>query len=325
MRSQKNRPLATTRHGEAMEAIASETKASEPTVTGFSEVYGYVTFSDGSSINIPEGTEREVFGSYNQGLRIIWSKDDCVETKQVSILLDDPKSSVLHQLGMDKQPEAQPDVTATEFMHETGAIRFSDGEHMYVHPKTERRLANNRTLVITYDKGVSFLERTVTISLGDKKTDILKWIADVESPPTRTAGLSDHTVPMTSGFMKPAGAFLPDSGTRKEFSTGSVRDSAENRGRFDLITPIGLLRLAIHYERGARKYLSRNWEKGQETGRYVESMMRHLNSYMAGDRTEDHLAAVAWNAFALMHTGTKIKEGKLPDSLNTLPFPVEDL
>ena len=34
---------------------------------------------------------------------------------------------------------------------------------------------------------------------------------------------------------------------------------------------------------------------------FVDSMLRHGQQYLAGDRSEDHLAAVAWNAFSLMH------------------------
>jgi hypothetical protein len=90
-----------------------------------------------------------------------------------------------------------------------------------------------------------------------------------------------------------------DSGARESFSTGSVRDTRAGKGRFDLI-PVGpLKRLAKHYENGANKYGDHNWELGQPSSRYYDSAMRHLISYMAGDRSEDHPAAIAWNAFAI--------------------------
>lgn len=93
---------------------------------------------------------------------------------------------------------------------------------------------------------------------------------------------------------------VKDSGKREEFATGSVRDTQDGKGRYDLI-PVGpLKRLSKHYENGAKKYGDRNWEKGQPSSRYYSSAMRHLTNYMAGDRSEDHLAAVAWNAFAMM-------------------------
>lgn len=111
---------------------------------------------------------------------------------------------------------------------------------------------------------------------------------------------------------------VEDSGLRQDFSTGSVRDTRKGKGRFDLIAPYSLKRLAIHYENGARKYGDRNWEKGQNLSRYLDSAMRHLNTFIAGSRVEDHLAAVAWNVFSYMQTEKWIDEGRLPKELNDM-------
>ena len=35
--------------------------------------------------------------------------------------------------------------------------------------------------------------------------------------------------------------------------------------------------------------------------RYVDAAMRHLVKYLAGCDDEDHLSAVAWNVFSIMH------------------------
>ena len=43
---------------------------------------------------------------------------------------------------------------------------------------------------------------------------------------------------------------LKDSGTRREFETGAVRDMAEGKGRCDLLPACALLRLSKHYEAG---------------------------------------------------------------------------
>jgi hypothetical protein len=91
-----------------------------------------------------------------------------------------------------------------------------------------------------------------------------------------------------------------DSGEREVMETGSQRDTREGKGRFDLIPPFALQRLAGLYERGAAKYGDRNWELGQSSTRFYDSCMRHLVNYMAGDREEDHLAAVMWNAVGMM-------------------------
>ncbi len=107
-----------------------------------------------------------------------------------------------------------------------------------------------------------------------------------------------------------------DSGERAEFSTGSVRDAAKGKGRFDLIPPVPMKRLAQLYERGAEKYGERNWERGQKLGRFLDSAMRHMNDYLAGERTEDHLIAVAWNVFGFVHTEAAIRGGALPAELD---------
>lgn len=47
---------------------------------------------------------------------------------------------------------------------------------------------------------------------------------------------------------------LKDSGERRQFRTGAVRDRAVGKGRFDLIPTQMMFRLARHYEAGAIKY-----------------------------------------------------------------------
>ena len=118
---------------------------------------------------------------------------------------------------------------------------------------------------------------------------------------------------------------LPDSGKREEFTTGAVRDVNTGKGRFDLLSPIAMLRKAKHYENGALKYADRNWEKGIPNHRFIDSALRHIFCYLSGDRSEDHLAAAGWNIDGIIHTNEKIKDGSLPATLNTLPFKPEDL
>ena len=111
-----------------------------------------------------------------------------------------------------------------------------------------------------------------------------------------------------------------DSGERQEFETGSVRDTREGKGRFDLLPPYALKRLAQHYENGAKKYGDRNWEKGQNLSRYADSAIRHLYAFLGGARSEDHMAAVAWNALALIETEHRVAMSLLPAELDDLPY-----
>ena len=117
---------------------------------------------------------------------------------------------------------------------------------------------------------------------------------------------------MTENFI------VADSGAREEHSTGAVRDVRTGKGRFDLITPVGLFRLAQVYEGGAKKYADRNWEKGMPFSRFLDSAARHIQDYMMialferegipldqlphwVNPNEDHLAQAAWNLFCVMH------------------------
>lgn len=106
---------------------------------------------------------------------------------------------------------------------------------------------------------------------------------------------------------------MKDSGRREKFRGGAVRDMREGKGRFDLITPFGLERLAQVYERGAKKYADRNWEKGMPISRFVDSALRHINQYKMGLNDEDHIGHAAWNLFAVMHM-----EAQRPD-LDDMP------
>ena len=101
-----------------------------------------------------------------------------------------------------------------------------------------------------------------------------------------------------------------DSGERSQFETGALRDTADGKGRYDLIPGDALKRIAQLYERGAKKYNDRNWEKGIPASRCMDSMLRHAHQASealalcqngdANEDPEDHLAAVCFNAMALM-------------------------
>lgn len=95
---------------------------------------------------------------------------------------------------------------------------------------------------------------------------------------------------------------MVDGGERTTFGDNSaLREPSVGKGRPELISPFALTRISKWYELGAQKYADRNWEKGMPYSRYTGSMFRHLIAWMKGDKSEDHLAAIAWNAMAIMH------------------------
>ena len=92
-----------------------------------------------------------------------------------------------------------------------------------------------------------------------------------------------------------------DSWNRQSFDTWMVRDTQDNKPRIDLISPFFLKRLWLLLARWAEKYNARNWELGCDFQRLTASMMRHTTQWMEWDKTEDHLAAVCFNAMAIIH------------------------
>lgn len=89
-----------------------------------------------------------------------------------------------------------------------------------------------------------------------------------------------------------------DSGRREEFKTGMVRDTQDDKPRYDLIDGPFLKRWAELMARGAKKYGENNWKKAatqEELSRFRSSAARHLFQWLEGDVTEDHAAAVAFN------------------------------
>jgi hypothetical protein len=116
---------------------------------------------------------------------------------------------------------------------------------------------------------------------------------------------------------------IRDSGERQEFETGAKRDTQDGKPRYGLVPVEPLLRLAMHYTKGADKYDDNNWKKGIPMSRSWESLERHVQAFKAGDKVEDHLAAIAWNAFALMWYEEKMPE--MDDLAEYLGWPVEEV
>ena len=95
---------------------------------------------------------------------------------------------------------------------------------------------------------------------------------------------------------------IKDSGHRREFDTGAVRDMQAGKGRMDLVPPLALLRLGRHFEAGCIKYGDHNWRRGIPINSFIDSALRHTLKYMAGETDEDHLVAAAWNLMCAMET-----------------------
>lgn len=88
---------------------------------------------------------------------------------------------------------------------------------------------------------------------------------------------------------------IKDSGERREFNTGAVRDMSAGKGRMDLLPWAAVMEVAKHCENGAIKYGEHNVDKGIPTHSLCDSAARHLAKYLDGWDDEPHLLAAAWN------------------------------
>jgi hypothetical protein len=104
-----------------------------------------------------------------------------------------------------------------------------------------------------------------------------------------------------------SGPFYPQSpeptGTDDAISvypSGAKRSTLD--ARYDLLTPIGIRRVAEAAAEGSVKYGDYNCERGLTVLTYLNHALAHIFRYLAGDRTEDHLAHAAWNLLFACHS-----------------------
>lgn len=157
---------------------------------------------------------------------------------------------------------------------------------------------HQRQLQIRENKEMNVNKNTVALDSGNTAT--IKsfapplnpdndWIPDTitDPNPTTHVGTRDAEV-------------LAQGGT--QFSTGAVRSSDKANVRYDLISPIGIRRLAETMEEGRKKYGYFNWERGMPIGDILNHAIAHIYAYLEGKPTgEDDLAHAAWGLFAAMH------------------------
>lgn len=118
---------------------------------------------------------------------------------------------------------------------------------------------------------------------------------------------------------------LDTSEEKMTFASGAQREVKTGKGRFDLLPPFALHKLAIHYEKGGIEHGDRNWEDGIPVHSFVDSAFRHIIQYMKGETFEPHLVAALWNIIGAVETEERIKLGILPKELNDMPLYLKKL
>lgn len=112
---------------------------------------------------------------------------------------------------------------------------------------------------------------------------------------------------------------IKDSGERRQFDTGAVRDIQEGKGRMDLLPWAAIMEVSKHCENGCRKYGPHNVDLGIPTHSLCDSGLRHMAKYLDGWTDEPHLVAAAWNLLWAIQM-----ELKNPDMVDT-PWRKEDV
>ena len=113
----------------------------------------------------------------------------------------------------------------------------------------------------------------------------------------------------------------------REFATGAVRDDGnEKEDYIESISWLTLKRYCQYMTRMASKYGRGNWIKGIPVESYEQSLLRHIQKYIAnkyhnaGDEPEiDHLSGAMFNLQGLMHEEemAKLKKNELDKSNTT--------
>ena len=97
---------------------------------------------------------------------------------------------------------------------------------------------------------------------------------------------------------------VKDSGERKQFESGMVRDAAEGKINFLLVRPGPMFRRwAAHLTKAEAKYPPPepgvpNWTLAsgpEELDRFRQSAARHFESWLNDETDEDHAAGVIFN------------------------------
>lgn len=112
---------------------------------------------------------------------------------------------------------------------------------------------------------------------------------------------------------------LKDTGDRRSFTTGAVRDRGGMKPALVLIPAWSEFAYGWILEAGAKKYAARNWEKGMPMSEYINSAERHIKKYKAGWRDEPHLWQAFWNIGCAIHTQIMIYIGVYPAEFYDLP------
>jgi len=91
--------------------------------------------------------------------------------------------------------------------------------------------------------------------------------------------------------------------------TTKYRRDKQVEGNFATICPVSMMELALICLEGDEKYGYFNWINVEDMTKFkydtINHIMKHLELYRSGDRSEKHLAKVMWGCMAIIHHDKK--------------------
>lgn len=97
--------------------------------------------------------------------------------------------------------------------------------------------------------------------------------------------------------------------TITKFETGAIRDKQDGKEDYtETISWTAFKRYAQYMTGKKKKYGVGNFKKGIPVDNYEQSLLRHVQKYMENkyeggtiEKEEDHLSAMVFNIFGIMH------------------------
>jgi hypothetical protein len=102
----------------------------------------------------------------------------------------------------------------------------------------------------------------------------------------------------------------------RKFESGAIRDSVEGKESYiETISWTAFKRYAKYMTAKRDKYGKGNFKKGIPIESYEDSLVRHVQKYFENKHeegqievNEDHLAAIVFNVFGIMHEEERVKK-----------------
>ena len=102
----------------------------------------------------------------------------------------------------------------------------------------------------------------------------------------------------------------------RKFTTGAVRDTDTNKEDYiETISWTAFKRYAQYMTGKKARYGAGNFKKGIPIESYEQSLVRHLQKYLANkyeggteEKEDDHLGAILFNVFGIMHEECRPKK-----------------